>query len=71
MENQFIPFSRGSRACIGINVAYAELYLVVAHLFRRFEILNDGTSDRDMEWDDCIVAMKKGLLKVIVRENVD
>ncbi len=44
---------------------------MVAHLFRRFEILNDGTSDKDMEWDDCIVPMKKGHLKVIVRENVD
>jgi cytochrome P450 len=29
-----VPFSRGSRSCLGINLAYAELFLTVGSLFR-------------------------------------
>lgn len=35
--NRFlVPFSRGTRQCLGINLAYAELYLCIAAVFRRF-----------------------------------
>lgn len=71
MESKFMPFSKGSRACIGMNLAYAELHLILAHLFRRFEIANFGTSDADMEWDDCFAPMTRGHLKVSVRKSVD
>ena len=57
--------------CIGINLAYAELYLILAHLYRRFEISNWGTLDADMQWDDCFVPMTKGHLKVVLRESAD
>lgn len=32
-----VPFGRGTRSCLGINLAWAELYLVLANVFRRFE----------------------------------
>ncbi len=31
-----LSFSKGSRNCIGINLAYAEIYLCLAAIFRRF-----------------------------------
>ena len=31
-----VSFSRGSRNCLGINLAYAEIYLCLAAIFRRF-----------------------------------
>ncbi|KAF2665919.1 cytochrome P450 [Microthyrium microscopicum] len=31
----FVPFSRGTRSCLGTNLAWAELYMVLAGLFRR------------------------------------
>ncbi|EED24576.1 cytochrome P450, putative [Talaromyces stipitatus ATCC 10500] len=34
LDRNYVPFSRGSRKCLGINLAYAELYLVLAVLFR-------------------------------------
>ena len=34
-------FSKGPRSCFGVNLAYAELYLGIAHLFRRFELRLD------------------------------
>ena len=30
-------FSKGPRSCFGFNLAYIEMYTVLAHLFRRFE----------------------------------
>ena len=29
-----VPFSRGSRMCIGMNLAYAEAYHILAAIFR-------------------------------------
>ncbi|KAL2845943.1 putative cytochrome P450 [Aspergillus pseudoustus] len=34
MNKSYVPFSRGSRSCLGMNLAYAELYWAVAVLFR-------------------------------------
>ena len=31
-----VAFSKGSRQCLGINLAYAEIYLCLAAIFRRF-----------------------------------
>jgi cytochrome P450 len=31
-----VSFSKGSRQCVGINLAYAELYLTLARLFRLY-----------------------------------
>ncbi|KAJ1300380.1 hypothetical protein OPQ81_005199 [Rhizoctonia solani] len=34
----FVPFSVGPRACIGRNLAYMDLMLIVATLFRRYQV---------------------------------
>ena len=57
--------------CSGSNLAYAELNLTLGHLFRRFEVSNHGTSERDMQWDDCFAPVTKGHLKVMLKESVD
>jgi len=64
LDSHMISFSRGGRTCIGMNLAYAELYLTFAHLVRRFDVVNDGTTDEDMDWTDCFVPRFKGGLKV-------
>ncbi|ETS81109.1 hypothetical protein PFICI_06111 [Pestalotiopsis fici W106-1] len=53
LEKQMLSFSRGSRACIGMNLAFCELHLVVAALtlrvwpkMRLFE-----TTERDVRYD--------------------
>ncbi|RFU27814.1 hypothetical protein B7463_g8510, partial [Scytalidium lignicola] len=33
-----IAFSRGTRQCVGMNLAYAELYLTLSMVFRRFDL---------------------------------
>jgi benzoate 4-monooxygenase len=37
MQKVFLPFSQGGRACLGRNIAYFEMSLVIATLFRRYE----------------------------------
>lgn len=36
LDKYLVAFSRGSRQCIGMNLAYAELYLALAMIFRRY-----------------------------------
>lgn len=68
-EKNFIAFSRGSRNCIGMNLAYAELFYGFAYLFRRFRLEKaPGMRDEDMDWHDAFVVATFGHLKVRVHE---
>ncbi|EXJ53868.1 hypothetical protein A1O7_09204 [Cladophialophora yegresii CBS 114405] len=64
LERHMVSFSRGSRSCIGMNLAYAELYATFAHLARRFDLVNDGTTDEMMDWKDSYTPSFKGSLRV-------
>ena len=33
-----IAFGRGTRSCVGMQLAYAEMYIGISTLFRRFEL---------------------------------
>ncbi|KAI4162409.1 MAG: hypothetical protein LQ342_003975 [Letrouitia transgressa] len=49
MNRNWVPFSRGSRNCLGQNLAYAEMYLTLALLFRpngpKLELFETDESD--------------------------
>ncbi len=53
LDNYLVPFSRGTRACVGINLAQAEICLTLSYLFRRFDLsLYETTrADVDIEHD--------------------
>jgi cytochrome P450 len=38
LDNCWASFSKGSRGCIGINLAMAEIYITIAAIVRRFEL---------------------------------
>lgn len=38
-ERCLVAFGRGNRMCLGMNLAYCELYLTLAMLFRQFDSL--------------------------------
>ena len=48
LEKYLIPFSKGPRSCVGMNLALAELYLVIGNLFQRYEMKLAGTEGEDM-----------------------
>ena len=46
LEKYLVNFSRGTRACLGMNLALAEIYLTLAAVFRRFDLhLYETTRD--------------------------
>jgi len=53
MEKSFIPFGKGTRQCVGMPLAYCELYITLGTLFRRFENLKcDKLSAYDTSYLD-------------------
>ncbi|KAL1863207.1 hypothetical protein Plec18170_000037 [Paecilomyces lecythidis] len=70
LDRYLIAFSKGSRQCVGINLAYAELYMALGCIFRAFaqrvedkkQLVLYETSSEDVEvvGDMFIPAVKKG-----------
>lgn len=56
-EKCLVPFSRGSRACIGQNLAMSELYIFLGTFFRRFDNLEAfDVGPEDMTYVDYFTA---------------
>jgi hypothetical protein len=65
-------FAKGSRQCVGINMAYAQLYLCVAGNFRRyggpgnpgpmgyFELFETAREDVEIQYDLFVPFPKQG-----------
>ena len=71
LDRFLIPFGRGSRICLGMNLAYAELYLTLAVVFRRFELrlFETGREDVDIAHDFLAAGVKldsKGVRVIVV-----
>lgn len=58
LKNYLIPFSRGTRVCPGMNLARAELFSVLAAVFREFDFdITQVSRERDIDVNhDYIVA---------------
>jgi cytochrome P450 len=70
MHRFLVPFSKGTRGCIGINLAHMELYAILAYLVRRFEFATASTA-ADMAWDDMVVAWFHGEFEVVAKRRMD
>ncbi|KAK8023456.1 benzoate 4-monooxygenase cytochrome P450 [Apiospora marii] len=57
-----VSFTRGSRICLGMNLAYAELYMTLASIIRRFdmELYETGPEDIRIHREMGIGQPKKG-----------
>lgn len=50
LDRYLAPFGKGTRACLGMNLALAEVYMTLANVFRRFEMeLYETTRERDID----------------------
>ncbi|KAK3936660.1 cytochrome P450 [Diplogelasinospora grovesii] len=47
-DKTFAPFSRGTRNCGGMQLAWAELYLGIAALVQKFDFTFDGAGPKDV-----------------------
>ncbi|KAJ5374167.1 Cytochrome P450 [Penicillium concentricum] len=66
LDRHLVSFSRGSRGCIGINLAYSELYLAFAYMFRCLDMQLYETTSDDMKWGDYFAPMTRKHLEVKV-----
>ncbi|KAI1372942.1 cytochrome P450 [Hypoxylon crocopeplum] len=72
LSHFMVAFSHGTRMCVGLNIAYAEIYFGLATLFRRHELELFETSRRDIDFGvDMVIAQprrgSKGV-RVLVRK---
>lgn len=57
MKLNFMPFSAGSRACLGINLAWMELKVITAALVKNYSVqLAPNTTDESMSMIDHFLA---------------
>ena len=58
LSRHLVAFSKGTRQCLGINLAYAELYICLASMFRCFGSVNvhDGDDEGYLELYDTDVG---------------
>ncbi|RMZ20733.1 hypothetical protein D0859_15263 [Hortaea werneckii] len=49
LESHFVTFGKRARMCLGINLAYMELYIVLAQVFRRLVLELHRTDESDVE----------------------
>ncbi|KAF2454062.1 cytochrome P450 [Lineolata rhizophorae] len=53
LEKHIVPFGRGSRQCVGMPLAYCELYVTLGTFFHRFAGLEVfKTTPHDLEYED-------------------
>ncbi|GLA84050.1 hypothetical protein AtubIFM56815_008260 [Aspergillus tubingensis] len=62
-----VAFSKGTRSCIGINLAYLELYVCLANIFNKTQIKLYNTDEKTMEWSDHGVARNAKDVHVLVK----
>ncbi|KAI0866419.1 putative benzoate 4-monooxygenase cytochrome P450 [Xylaria cubensis] len=72
MDRNWNPFLKGSRICIGMNVAWAQMYLVLATLFRpnkKYRLALGDCDDSDIYpvWDNefGVATGDRGLVAVV------
>ena len=52
LDKFMVSFSKGSRQCLGINLAYAEMYIALAGIFRRW-----GSADYREDGDEGVLEL--------------
>ncbi|MCJ1377215.1 hypothetical protein MMC17_000307 [Xylographa soralifera] len=57
LEKYMTSFYKGSRQCLGLNLAWCELYLLIGTIFRRYEIEIYKTTAADMAWSDHLLIL--------------
>ncbi|KAI9368160.1 cytochrome P450 [Aspergillus egyptiacus] len=57
LDHWLVVFGKGSRSCIGLTVAWMELYLCLANFFAQLDMSLYRTNESSVQWDDCGNAM--------------
>ncbi|KAJ2985737.1 hypothetical protein NUW58_g5372 [Xylaria curta] len=69
LTHWLLSFSKGRTDCIGKTLAYAEMHLILANLFSRYEVLPTPHVHEDMIWVDRVIVHSKKNLRIKDRER--
>ncbi|KAK6081697.1 cytochrome P450 [Seiridium cupressi] len=50
ISKSYAPFSRGTRVCLGMHFAWAEMYLALSALVQQFDFGFEGATAEDFHW---------------------
>ncbi|KAI9038140.1 cytochrome P450 [Aspergillus affinis] len=69
LESYLVPFSKGTLGCLGPNMTWVWMYLVLGTLVRKFEMTLYDTTERNLEMvrDKFIGQTKPGLNRIQVK----
>ncbi|KAI3605532.1 cytochrome p450 [Moniliophthora roreri] len=60
LEKYLVTFSKGPRICLGLNLAWCELYLIFANVFRKLDLEIWNTTIDDLKFQDFFLPMYTG-----------
>jgi len=69
LEDVAAPFSKGSRSCIGRNLALAEIYITMACVARRFRPVK--VIDHDLKTKETFGVVTKTPIRILFEEVID
>ncbi|KUI64500.1 Trichodiene oxygenase [Cytospora mali] len=67
LNHWLLSFSKGRTDCIGKTLAYAEMHLILANLFARFEVEGTPHVHEDMVWIDRVIVHSTRNLRIKVK----
>ncbi|KAI9372980.1 cytochrome P450 [Aspergillus egyptiacus] len=69
LRRYLVPFTRGTRACLGMNLVYMKLYMTIACFVRRFDIELQDTLPEDIPVTRALMTAgtRRGRLQVYAR----
>ncbi|KAF8806912.1 cytochrome P450 [Phlegmacium glaucopus] len=60
LEKYLVSFSKGPRSCLGINLAWCELYLILGTVFRKLDLVPDNASIENISFREYFVPVHRG-----------
>ncbi|TFK39689.1 cytochrome P450 [Crucibulum laeve] len=72
LDKYLVSFSKGPRSCLGINLAWCELYLILGTIFRQLCLVPDNPTIENVSYREYFVPVHRGRqLHVYVQPRVD
>ncbi|KAF5350662.1 hypothetical protein D9756_008526 [Leucocoprinus leucothites] len=67
LDKYLVAFSKGPRMCLGINLAWCELYLIFGNLFHKLDMEIYETTVHDFDFKAYLTPVYTGQLHVLVK----
>ncbi|KAI3601155.1 benzoate 4-monooxygenase cytochrome p450 [Moniliophthora roreri] len=71
LDRYLVSFGKGPRSCLGINLAWCELYMILGNVFRKLDFHSDSDLWSEAEFKEYMLPLwKEDVLNATVSERV-